>query len=114
MQSDSGLAVAGNSAQHIFARTVGNVFVHAQFGPLLLKQEFLIVRRQVERRLAEEKNLTALQHFAVSARMGTTLLGSGPARGTCEAVHRDPWQVPNCALLHLTFRRNRLLVAAGK
>src|ERR1700733_12148451 len=55
------LAVARDSAQQILTRPVRNVFVHSHLRPLLLEKKLLIGRRQVERWLAKEKYLAALQ-----------------------------------------------------
>ena len=39
MHALDGCGIAGNAAQNIFARTIGNILVHPQLGPLLGEQE---------------------------------------------------------------------------
>ena len=72
--------IAGNAAQHVFARAGTTHFVHAQLGPLLRHQEFAVLRGKIEREVAEEKNLAALQQLAPGARLGVALLRTRPAR----------------------------------
>src|ERR1700683_3827221 len=55
------LAVARDSAQQSLTLPVRNVLVHSHLRPLLLEKKLLIGRRQVERWLAKEKYLAALQ-----------------------------------------------------
>ena len=67
--------VARDASQNVIARPVGNVFVHAQFGPLGGQQELAISRREAEGRLGKIEHLTALERLAILASPNLTLPG---------------------------------------